>query len=135
MSYKLRIVTPEGILFDDQVEKLVAHTVLGDICILANHIDIVTVIDVGKVSLSQGDKTRYAACSGGVLSVRDGECSLVATTFEYAEDIDAARAQIAKDRAEEKLKNQLETKQQALYKAKLQRALCRLNVSGMISHK
>ncbi|MBR5136958.1 MAG: ATP synthase F1 subunit epsilon [Clostridia bacterium] len=131
MTYKLRIVTPEGIVFDDQVDKVVANTVTGEICILAKHINLVTVIDVGKVKVCQGEKIIYGACSGGLLTIKDGECSIVATTFECAEDIDVARAQAAKERAEEKLKSDEDAKRQEMYKAKLKRAICRLKVSSM----
>lgn len=131
MTYNFRVVTPEGVVFDGQVDKVVAQTVTGEICILARHINLVTVIDVGKVKICQGENVIYGACSGGLLIIKDGECSIVATTFECAEDIDMDRAQAAKERAEEKLKSVEDVKRQEMYKAKLKRAICRLKVGSM----
>lgn len=131
MTYNFRVVTPEGVVFDGQVDKVVAQTVTGEICILAKHINLVTVIDVGKVKVCQGENVIYGACSGGLLTIKDGECSIVATTFECAEDIDMDRAQAAKERAEEKLKSVEDVKRQEMYKAKLKRAICRLKVGSM----
>ena len=80
------------------------------------------------VTVTQNGKSRNAACGGGFLSVEKGEVRLVATTFEYAEDIDAERAEQAKKRAEERLAEAKEEKDILLAKAKLSRALNRLAV-------
>ncbi len=128
MAYRLHIVTPDGEIFDSQVDSMVAKTVLGDVCLLTNHSDIVTVIDVGQVKITQNGESRYGACSGGLLSMKAGVCSLVATTFEFAEDIDGDRAANARDRAMDRINSAPDSKQEALYKAKLKRALCRLTV-------
>ena len=80
------------------------------------------------VTVTQNGVSRNAACGGGFLSVEKGEVRLVATTFEYAEDIDAERAEQAKKRAEERLAEAKEEKDILLAKAKLSRALNRLAV-------
>ena len=74
---------------------------------------------------------RDAACIGGMLSVMDGSCHLLATTWEWQEDIDAERASSAKQRAEEKLaKGGLTDQEYKIVQAKLQRALVRLSVKS-----
>jgi F-type H+-transporting ATPase subunit epsilon len=74
---------------------------------------------------------RYAACIGGMLSVQNGEVSLVPTTFEWAESIDAARAQLSLERAEKILKNKESSDAELkLAEARLHRALVRKSVAS-----
>lgn len=75
--------------------------------------------------------TRTAACIGGMLSMMDGECSLLATTWEWKEDIDEERASKAKARAEDLLsKGGLTDREYKIAEAKLHRALVRLSVKN-----
>ena len=85
---------------------------------------------MGEAHVVMEDGTRReAACIGGMLSVIDGKCSLLATTWEWKEDIDKARADAAKTRAEAVLERTGLTDQEYKNaKAKLQRALVRLSV-------
>ena len=77
----------------------------------------------------QDGTRRTAACIGGMLSVMNGTCRLLATTWEWKEDIDAERAQAAKKRAEEMIaKGGLTDQEYKMASAKLQRALVRLSV-------
>ncbi len=128
-SYHLQIVTPDGEIFDGQVEKLFCRTIAGDICVLANHADLCTAVGMGEAHIEVEGKTRYAACMGGMLSVIGDRTRLVATTWEWEEDIDLARAQAAKKQAEKMLEdNRLNEKEIDLAQAKLRRALVRSSV-------
>jgi F-type H+-transporting ATPase subunit epsilon len=83
-----------------------------------------------QVVLSDGTR-RFAACIGGMLSMMNGECSLLATTWEWKEEIDEARADAAKRRAEEMIARKgLTDREYKLAEAKLKRALVRLSVKG-----
>ena len=74
---------------------------------------------------------RTAACIGGMVSVVDGKVTLVPTTFEWADTIDVARAEISKKRAEDILADQKSTDiQLKLAEARLKRALVRRSVAG-----
>jgi F-type H+-transporting ATPase subunit epsilon len=75
---------------------------------------------------------RTAACMGGMLNVMDGKVRVIATTWEWKDQIDLARAQKAKEAAEKRLaeKNRLSDKEIALAEAKLKRALVRSNVAS-----
>ena len=128
ISFRLQIVTTEGSLFDGEAEALRLRTSEGYVSIRAGHADYIAALDIGMVTVTQNGKSRNAACGGGFLSVEKGEVRLVATTFEYAEDIDAERAEQAKKRAEERLTEAKEEKDILLAKAKLSRALNRLAV-------
>ena len=127
-SFRLQIVTTEGSLFDGEAEALRLRTSEGYVSIRAGHADYIAALDIGMVTVTQNGKSRNAACGGGFLSVEKGEVRLVATTFEYAEDIDTERAEQAKKRAEERLAEAKEEKDILLAKAKLSRALNRLAV-------
>ena len=131
-TFPLRIGTPDGLLFEGEVERVVCRSITGDLAILAGHCNFCTALGMGEahVVLEYGSR-RDAACIGGMLSVMDGSCHLLATTWEWQEDIDAERASSAKQRAEEKLaKGGLTDKEYKIVQAKLQRALVRLSVKS-----
>jgi F-type H+-transporting ATPase subunit epsilon len=127
-TFHLQIVTPDGLLFDGIAEKILVRTTEGDVGILGGHADYVSPVATGvtKVTL-EGGNVKFAACSGGFVSVKGGETRLVANTFEWAEDIDVARAHKAQERAEEKLKNATDYEERAA-EIKLKRALTRIHV-------
>ena len=128
-SFRLQIVTPEGCPFDGQAEALRLRTTEGYVSIRAHHADYLAALDIGEVTVTVDGKARNAACGGGFLSVQGGEARLVATTFEYACDIDVERAENAKARAEERLSAAKEARDIKLAKMKLARALNRLHVA------
>ncbi|MBQ7356861.1 MAG: ATP synthase F1 subunit epsilon [Clostridia bacterium] len=131
-SFHLEIVTPDGKSFDGQVESLLVRCDEGDVEILASHADFIATLGTGRARLLLDGRERYASVSGGFLSVKGGEVRLVATTFEFAEDIDLDRAVLAKDNAEAALANPKSEIDERVIKAKLARALNRINVAGKI---
>lgn len=130
-TFHLQIVTPDGGVFDGQAERLIVRTVTGDVCILPKHINYVTAVGMGEARITVDGKVRRAACIGGMLAVTEGAVKLVATTFEWAEDIDQERAKQAEERAREILdaKDRHGQQDMALAEAKLKRALVRQSVA------
>ena len=127
--FNLKIVTPDGLIYEGQAEKLIVRTTGGDVCILARHLDYVAPLGMGMATVEAGGKRRNAACIGGMLSVKSGEVTLVPTTFEWADKIDLKRAEAAYDKASKALKNEHATNTEiALAQAKLNRALVRKSV-------
>lgn len=131
-SFSLKIVTPDGLKFDGQAQELIVRTTSGDLGVLAGHTNCVAPLGMGKAIVVLDGEKRYGACIGGMVSVVDGQVSLVPTTFEWAEEIDVQRAA----RAEERAKAVLENKQSAnrdvrLAQAKLKRALVRKSVAQL----
>ena len=92
--FSLKIVTPDGLAFDGQAEELTVRTTTGDIGILAGHLNCVAPLGMGRATVVIDGQKRYAACIGGMLSVVNGAVTLVPTTFEWADKIDADRAEI-----------------------------------------
>ena len=104
-SFPLKIVTPDGLIFDGQADKLIVRTTSGDVAILARHINYVAPLGMGRAVVEFDGQRRTAACIGGMLSVVNGEVSLVPTTFEWSDNIDLARAEASYERASKVLKD------------------------------
>lgn len=129
-SFPLQIVTPDGLFFDGEAESLDVRAVTGGITILPKHVNFVTPLGMGVATVKIGGAVRKAACIGGMLTMTNGKCKLIATTFEWAEDIDQTRAQSALNRAQETLRNKerLSSAEIQLAEAKLRRALVRTSL-------
>ena len=128
--FQLKIVTPDGLAYDGQAEELVVRATTGDMGILAGHINCVAPLGMGRATVVIDGKKRYAACIGGMVSVVNGTVTLVPTTFEWAEEIDLARANAAAERAKKVLgdKDSSDTDIR-LAQARLKRALVRSGVA------
>ena len=127
--FKLKIVTPDGLIFDGEAEKLIVRTTGGDVCILARHMNYVTPLGMGMAIVESQGKRRTAACIGGMLSVSNGEATLVPTTFEWADKIDLERAERSYQRADKVLQDAGASDTDiALAQARLHRALVRKSV-------
>ena len=131
MTFPLKIVTPDGLIFDGQAEKLIVRTTTGDRAILARHIDGVFPLGMGEAAVVYDGNRRTAACIGGLLSIADGVVTLVPTTFEWSDQIDADRAEKSQKRAESILSSKdASDAELRLAEARLKRALIRKSVAG-----
>lgn len=130
MTYHLQIVTPDGQYFDGQAVRLFVPTIHGQIGILARHINYVTALGMGPAKVITENGERHAACIGGLLAVTNGDVKVVATTFEWADQIDVERAQASLARAEAMLADPNADEQTRQYaNARLKRAQVRLSVA------
>ena len=128
--FSLKIVTPDGLIFDGQAEEIIVRSSSGDLGILAGHVNCVAPLGMGRAMVIIDGKRRYAACIGGMISVVEGNVTLVPTTFEWAESIDAARAEASQQRAERILsKKDASDTELKLAQARLHRALVRRSVA------
>ena len=129
-SFPLKIVTPDGLLYDGQAEELIVRTTSGDMGILAGHISCVAPLGMGRTTVIIDGERRYGACIGGMVSVVNGSVTLVPTTFEWADKIDVDRANISEGKARDILKNTEATDTELrLAEARLKRALVRKSVA------
>lgn len=130
MTYHLQIVTPDGQYFDGQAERLLVPTINGQVGILARHINYVTALGMGPAKVVTEEGERHAACIGGMLAVTNGEVKVVATTFEWADQIDVERAKASLARAETMLSDPNADEQTRTYAlARQKRARVRLSVA------
>ncbi len=131
-TFRFMIITPDRILFDGQVQEVIARTTEGDVGILAGHTRYAALLKTGglTVKLENGD-VRRAAVAGGVIKVSDERTTIMSSAAEWAEDIDPDWAERSRQDALAKIEAYKEEPDR-LERAnlKLQRALNRLSVSG-----
>ena len=130
-EFQLQIVTPDGLMFDGNAQKIIVRTTEGDVGILPNHINYVAPVDIGVAKITTSDGQRFASCAGGLITVSENEVKLVASTFEWADDIDVARAEKARDKAQKRIKEKnISDYELRLAQIKLKKALVRINASA-----
>ena len=130
-QFPLKIVTPDGLRYEDMAQELIVRTTSGDVGILAGHINCVAPLGMGRATILTDAGKRFGACIGGMVSVMDGKVTLLATSFEWADQIDVERAEESESRARTVLedKNAGDTDVR-LAEAKLKRALVRKSVAA-----
>jgi len=128
---RLRVVTPIRLVLDEEVDEVTAHGELGEFGVLPDHIAFLSTLVAGELSYKQGATKKLLAVGGGYAEVLDNVMTVLASTAEFAAEIDVARAQRAKERAEKQLAqlNQEEKDWQTAETA-LQRARVRLQVAS-----
>ena len=130
-SFSLKIVSPDGLIFDGQAEKLIVRTTTGDLGIMARHINCVCPLGMGRAVIESEGQRREAACIGGMVSVVNGDVTLVPTTFEWADKIDADRAEASYQRAQKVLQSKDSSDTEIrIAEARLKRALVRKSVAA-----
>ena len=132
-TYHLQVVSMDGPAFSGNVEKLLLRTIDGDVEILARHTNFCTAIGMGTAHVVLEDGTeRRAACIGGMLSVMNGICRVLPTTWEWSDEIDLERAKAAKEKAEKALQDaKLDEEARVRAQAKLYRALVRIGSASL----
>ncbi len=100
MNLLLEIITPEKIVYKDEVNEVIVPTVNGEIAILPNHINLLTQVNPGELIIKKGTNQQYLAITGGFLEVSSNKISILAEYAVKAQDIEVARAMEAKKRAE-----------------------------------
>ncbi len=129
-EFQLEIVTPDGLLFEGNARKIILRTVEGDVGILPRHSDYVAPLAIGVARVFTGNGERSAACAGGMVSVMNGIVRVVASTFEWSEDIDVERALKAKEKAQTRLEESKRSDyEHRLAEIKLKKSLARLSAS------
>ena len=128
-NIKLDIVTAEGVVFSEDVDVVVAPGVEGQLGILPHHAPLMTMLQPGELLVRKGGEEFFLAVSGGFLEVRPDRIIVLADTAERVEEIDIARAEEAKRRAEERLRQLAPDIDTARAEAALRRSLIRLKVA------
>ena len=135
-TMKLDIVTAEKVVYSDEVDTIVAPGIEGQLGILPNHTPLMTTLQPGYLSARKDGEERIAlSISGGFLEVRPDRVIILADAAERADEIDVHRAEEAKRRAEERLRQPSSEIDVAQAEAALHRALTRLQVVEQIRRK
>ncbi len=135
-SFKIDIVTAERIVYSEEVDGVVAPGVEGQLGVLPHHAPLMTILQAGELVVRKGGEEETMAISGGFLEVRPDHVIVLADQAERAEEIDAARAEAARKRAEERLKDRKADGLDATRaEAALRRAIVRLSVADKLKRR
>lgn len=131
MEITLKIVTPDGVVYNSQATSVSVPTTTGEITVLPHHVPLVSLVEAGELRVKKTDGDIIMAVSSGVIEIRpNNEVYVLAQTAERAEHIDLARAETARARAVELMSQQqtLADEEYALIVAKMEKELARLRV-------
>ncbi|NPV74707.1 MAG: F0F1 ATP synthase subunit epsilon [Pelotomaculum sp.] len=129
-TQRLEIVTPQRKVFSEDVSFLVAPGTEGELGVLPNHAPLITSLNIGIMRIQQEGKTLKVVVTGGFMEVRDNKVTVLANAAERAEEIDVARAEAARRRAEERLAKKTPDIDVLRAELALKRALTRLKAAG-----
>jgi F-type H+-transporting ATPase subunit epsilon len=128
-TIQLEIVTPERLVVNDTADYIEIPGKTGYLGVLPGHAPLITELAVGEISYTNSGKTKRLAVAWGFAEVLQNRVTILAETAEKSEEIDTARAQAARQRAEEALRKAgVEGDKNA--QAALDRANSRLDVAG-----
>ncbi len=134
-TLRLEIVTPEKMIFSDDVDTILAWGVEGQLGILPHHAPLMTILQPGDLVFRKGGQEEALTISGGFLEVRPDKVIILADACERAEEIDLARAEAAKQRAQEALKTAATQVDAAAAEAALRRSLARIRAADKIRRR
>ena len=136
-SIKLEIVTTERIVYTEDVDIVIAPGAEGQLGILPLHAPLMTILESGEILARRGAEEDIMAISGGFLEVRPDRVIILADSAERAEEIDEARAEAARERAEQKIKERgaASDVDLARVEASLRRAMARLSVLEKVKRR
>lgn len=131
MQMNFKIVTPDGVIYEDAIESVSLPTVSGEITVLPHHITLISILSAGEIRIIKDGHEIGVAVSSGVLEVRESnEVIIIADTAERAEHIDIERAETARKRAEELMIQEVfeDDRQFAQLQAQMEKELARIRV-------
>ncbi|MHC5252239.1 F0F1 ATP synthase subunit epsilon [Listeria kieliensis] len=128
---KVSVVTPDGPVFEGNANMVIARTKAGELGILHGHVPLVAPLKIDIVRLKQDSGEEWIAVNGGFMEVNGEEVNILADTAEREQDIDVDRAERAKERAEQRLKEAKEQKVDAITaQVALQKAINRIHAKN-----
>ncbi len=126
--FKLKIITPERIFYEGEASMVEFNTTEGEIGVLKGHIPMTVIISPGILTITEPEEVKEAALHAGFAEILQDEIVIMAEIIEWPEEIDADRAEQAKERAEERLRSKTPETDIVRAETALQRALARIEV-------
>jgi F-type H+-transporting ATPase subunit epsilon len=127
---KLRIITPEKIVFEEDIDQVTLPTKDGEITVLPHHVPLVSIVQPGEILIKKNAVDIPLAVSGGMVQVLPGEIILLADSAERVEEIIEERAEHARERARALLEEKRhDVTEYALLAAKIEKETARLKVA------
>lgn len=129
MSFKLNIVEPDGVFYEGEADMLEMNTTEGEIGILPGHIPMTVIIKPGIVTIYEtGSEEKRAAIHAGFAEILQDKVTILAEIAEWPEEIDAARAEAAMERAQGRIQEKAPGTDMVRAEAALLRAMARINL-------
>jgi F-type H+-transporting ATPase subunit epsilon len=131
MALQLDVITPERRLLSEQADAVTVPGLGGELGILPGHTPLISALQTGVLSYTQGQATRRLLVSGGFVEVNNDRVSVLADLAEFPEEVDAARARTEREEAERLLGAFAGTPEElADVRARLDRATTRLQLAA-----
>jgi F-type H+-transporting ATPase subunit epsilon len=134
-TLRLELVTAERLVYSDEVDMVVVWGIEGQLAILPSHAPLMTMLQPGELIVRKGTQESYLAVAGGFLEVRPDRVIILADACERADEIDMVRAQEARQRASELMKEPPTKVDLATAEAALRRSMVRLKVAERIRRR
>lgn len=131
-TLKLEIVTPEGIIFSDNVEMVTIPAIEGEMGIYPLHIPLMTQIVVGELKILKGGKETLMAVGEGFVEITNDRVSILTDMAIEAKDIDEAKVEEARRRAEARLREKISDEEAAAMQAIITRSITQLELKKKI---
>ena len=103
-NFQLKIITPDRVFYEDEVSMVEFNTVEGEVGIYKDHIPMTMIIAPGILTITRGDEVKEAALHAGFTEVLPNQVTILAEIIEWPSEIDLPRAEEAKTRAEERIR-------------------------------
>jgi F-type H+-transporting ATPase subunit epsilon len=127
-TLRLEIVTPDGIVYSEDVEMVTLPSVEGELGILPQHVKLMTQLVPGEIIVRRGGRDDFLAVGGGLVEVTGKRVSILTDMAVAADKIDEARVEEARQRAEARLREKISAEEIASVNASLARSLAQLHV-------
>jgi F-type H+-transporting ATPase subunit epsilon len=127
----LEIITAERVVLSDEVDQINAPTKDGRIGVLPRHMPLLTILEAGELDIIKNGEVTPFAVSGGFMEVLPNRVTILADSADRADEIDEARAEQARARAEALLTEHASEREIAIAEAELRKALVQLKVAGL----
>ena len=127
-AFFLRIVTPDRVFYENQVDMVEFNTTEGEIGILPGHIPMTVIVKPGVLNITERESEKKAALHAGFAEILPEGVTILAEIIEWPEEVDADRARSARERAEKRLQGKTPNTDIAKAETALLRALARIQV-------
>lgn len=127
-NFTLKIITPDRIFYEEQVSMVEFNTVEGEVGIYKDHIPMTMILAPGILTITRDEEVRNAALHAGFVEVLPDKITILAEIIEWPEEIDLSRAQEARSRAEDRIKENAPGTDMDRAELSLKRAVARIEV-------
>ena len=134
-KFKIKIITPDGIKFNDEISFLSLPTSEGEIGILPQHTSLITIVKPGEITLYSDKKEEHLATEGGIVEINNNYVKLLIDTAEEADNLDELKILEAKKQAEERLKKSKDETEFTEASSAIEKQLVKLSFLKKRKHK